>query len=145
MTPRCPLCGGVVIGAHFHGIDPEQRCDACDTLAGLRGAAVCACSLTDLRRALAEQAAGEAERTAQAVAAEREACARIADRRDQNAYGIACEIRARATSPAPEPVAAERAVVEAAVAWHRADRTADTTRALLDACDALAAVRKGGG
>lgn len=120
MTPRCLLCGGVVVGAHFHGIDPEQRCDACDTLADLRGAAVCACSLADLRRALAEQAAGEAERVREAVAREREACAVLCETWTDvypgasYARGCAARIRARATSPAPEPHPAGRAATDAA-------------------------------
>lgn len=104
-------------------------------------------------RALAEQAAGEAERTAQAVAREREACAVLCETWTNVYPGAsyaradAARIRARATSPEPEPcvapghprcsasapcswchdagaspapaplAAAERAVIEAAEAW----------------------------
>ena len=55
MTPRCPLCGGVVVGAHFHGVDPEQRCSACDAEREAYGQPVCACSLADLRSALEDR------------------------------------------------------------------------------------------
>lgn len=99
-------------------------------------------------RALAEQAAGEAERVREAVAREREACADLAFELAGDGGSLATwrAIRARATSPEPEPVAAERAVVEAAEAWRRGllASSAYEDNALAAAVDALAAARKGG-
>lgn len=174
MTPRCLLCGGVVVGAHFHGIDPEQRCDACDAEHEARWQTRCACSLADLRRALAERDAGEAERVAQAVAAEREACADIAFDLAGDGGSLATwrAIRARAirarAAPEPHPAgraAADaakaarargedvyadgegRAVIEAAIEWRASlDGPGECWHEarMRDAVDALAAARKGG-
>jgi len=75
-----------------------------------------------IESALAEQAAGEAERTAQAVAREREACAALAFDLAGDGGSLATwrAIRARATSPAPEaawtiaqPTAEEREIASA--------------------------------
>jgi len=176
-----------------------------------------------IESALAEQAAGEAERVREAVAAERKACAAEAEVRGREfasavaSYAApafhhtrslyqtvadelcdaASRIRARATSPAPvaepapcicgcpasehdarnivgeierdcaahgceryydstctlgepapEPVAAERAVVEAAEAWRASlDGSGECWHEarMREAVDALAAARKGGG
>ena len=109
-------------------------------------------------RAIVDRAArdaGEAERTAQAVAAEREACAVLCETWT-NVYpgasyarGCAARIRARATStPEAAPVAsAERAVVEAAEAWRASlDGPGECWHEarMREAVDALAAARQDG-
>lgn len=112
-----------------------------------------------IESALAERDAGEAERVAHAVAAEREALiAALRERRDGtdpahcSGLNVAInmiQLRARATSPAPEPVAAERAVIDAAVAlcghpYGQGCQWAEAYDGLERAVDALVAARKGG-
>jgi len=108
-----------------------------------------------IESALAERDAGEAERVREAVAQAYEDAASIVDRTGAVADGMwffaaaAQEIRARATSPAPEPVAAERAVIDAAVAlcghpYGQGCQWAEAYDGLERAVDALVAARKGG-
>jgi len=199
--PRPPSCS--CGDRHIPGVPHERWASpTCPTHGATRRAFIrralewhCDADVIDLLDAF-ERDAGEAERTAQAVAREREACAVLCETWT-NVYpgasyarGCAARIRARATSPAPcvcgcpasehdarnivgeierdcaahgceryydstctlgepapEPVAAERAVVEAAVAWRASlDGPGECWHEarIRDAVDALAAARKGG-